>query len=60
MNYLQVIDAQLKAKGVIIKDYTNIVQQLISSAPSDTETPPVVKDLELASKMFANVSASTK
>ncbi|XP_057306952.1 utrophin-like isoform X3 [Hydractinia symbiolongicarpus] len=56
----EVIDAQLKAKGVIIKDYTNIVQQLISSAPSDAETPPVVKDLELASKMFVNVSSSTK
>ena len=47
-------------KGALIKQYQDIIQQLISSAPVGSDGPPVVKDLELTSQTFSAISSKVQ
>ncbi|XP_065653209.1 utrophin-like isoform X2 [Hydra vulgaris] len=54
------IKQQLGFKSGIIKEYLELVNKLISTAPSGNETPAGVKELVQGSQMFAKVTAKVE
>ena len=48
----QETEDQMSVKSKIIKEYTEVVDKIIATAPTGTEPPVVSKDLEIAAKKY--------
>ena len=48
----QETEDQMSVKSKIIKEYTDVVEKIIATAPSGTEPPVVSKELEIAAKKY--------
>ena len=50
----------MKVKSEIIKEYTEIVDKIIATAPPGVEPPVVSKDLEVAAKKYHSTLTEIK